>query len=279
MYANVIDELARGLSDIVPVIASSRTRGRTPTSAFSNFAINREQGIWAESILMDGLKGAIGDKYDVVKYGRSDSILAGEEGFKEFYEQYQDELDDIGKRPDLLIFPKGIVDQLDISADGPGGKDGCIRHSVLGIEVRSSSLFARKYAEVKKSEASFTPKVEDLQTVLKWIRAYGIPHYYAQVFFDEIHVIYFRSILETILRDPDGYTIRKNFRNQFKGTIHVKISRGARWGKITTPPTHESGRKELNAGRLIHYVKFGNGRIDLDCGTTDRIINEALGLR
>lgn len=279
MYVDTINRLARDLPAVVPTISSNRTRGRTPTSAFSNFAINREQGVWAESILADGLRAVIGDNYSIVKYGKSDSIMAGEKGFNDFYERYQDELDDIGKRPDLLIFRKGVVDRLDISEDGPGGKNECVKNSILGIEVRSSSLLARKYAEAKNNEASFTPKVEDLQTVLKWIRAYGVPHYYAQVFFDEIHVISFRQILETLLRDPDGFVIRKNYRNQFKSTIHVKISRGSRWGKIYIPPTHESGRKELGAGRLIHYVKFGNGRIDLDGATTDNIIREALDSR
>ncbi len=39
-----------------------------------------------------------------VQYGKSDQFVAGEPGFEEFYESYQNELDLIGKRPDLLIF-------------------------------------------------------------------------------------------------------------------------------------------------------------------------------
>lgn len=279
MYADVISCLLKDLAGVMPDLASDRPRGRAPTSAFSNFAINREQGLWAESILMDGLRHSVGSKYDIVKYGKSDSIMAGEDGFKAFYEHYQDELDNIGKRPDLLIFPKGVVDKLDLSGDGPGGPGGCVGCSVLGIEVRSSSFLARKYTEARKKDVSFTPKVEDLQTVSKWISTYGVPHYYAQVFFDEIYVISFRRLLEIILRNPDRYSIHKDHRNQFKSTIHVNISCGARWGKITIPPTHESERKELNAGRLIHYVKFGNGRVDLDGSTTDSIISDALGQR
>jgi len=31
-------------------------------------------------------------------------------GFKQFYNKYQDELDELGKRPDLLIFRKGDYD-------------------------------------------------------------------------------------------------------------------------------------------------------------------------
>lgn len=279
MYADVIADLVQDLTDVLPTIASDRIRGRTPTSAFSNFAINREQGVWAESILMDGLRRSIGSKYDVVKYGRSDSIMAGEDGFKAFYEHYQDELDGIGKRPDLLILPSGVAGNLDISGDDPGGPDGCVNRSVLGIEVRSSSYMAKKYMKTKQKDVSFTPKVEDLQTVAKWIHTYDIPHYYAQVFFDEVHVISFRSILEVILHDKKNYSINKNARNQFKDTIHINISSGRRWGKILIPPTHESERKELNAGRLIHYVKFGNGIVELDGDVTNSLIAEALGSR
>lgn len=277
MYVDVIDDLVQDLTRVLPAIVSERVRGRAPTSAFSNFAINREQGLWAESILTDGLRRSIGNEYEVVKYGRSDSIMAGEDGFKEFYKHYQDELDSIGKRPDLLIFPKGVVNSLDISDDDPGGPSGCVKRSLLGIEVRSSSYLAKKYIKAKQKDVSFTPKVEDLQTVVKWIHTYGVPHYYAQVFFDEIHVISFRRILEIILHDDKNYSINKNQRNQFKSTIHVDISCGRRWGKLIIPPTHESRRKELNAGRLIHYVKFGNGIVDLEKDITNSLIAEALG--
>lgn len=279
MYADVIGGLVQDLTQVLPAIATDRLRGRTPTGAFSNFAINREQGLWAESILMEGLRRSIENKYNVVKYGRSDSIMAGEDGFKEFYEQYQDELDNVGKRPDLLIFPKRVVSNLDLSDDDPGGPGGCVKQSVLGIEVRSSSYLAKKYIKTKQKDVSFTPKVEDLQTVAKWIHTYGIPHYYAQVFFDDIYVISFRRILEVVLYDKKNYNIHKNQRNQFKSTIHVNISCGRRWGTIVTPPTHESKRKELDAGRLIHYVKFGNGIVDLDRDVTNSLIAEALDSR
>jgi len=40
--------------------------------------------------------------------GKSENIVAGEPGFEEFYEQYQDELETTGKRPDILLFSLGI---------------------------------------------------------------------------------------------------------------------------------------------------------------------------
>lgn len=40
------------------------------------------------------------------KYGRSDDIIAGDDGFPEFFEEFRCELEMIGKRPDILIFRK-----------------------------------------------------------------------------------------------------------------------------------------------------------------------------
>ena len=44
--------------------------------------------------------------YVAVRYRKSDDLVAGEIGFDEFYNEFQDELDTIGKRPDLLVFRK-----------------------------------------------------------------------------------------------------------------------------------------------------------------------------
>lgn len=278
-YADEIGRLAVGLPDVIPALESDRVRGRPPTSAYSNFAINREQGMWAETVLMKGIEDSVGSEYDVVKYGRSDSIMAGEPGFSDFYQSYQDELEEIGKRPDLLVFTAGAAGGRDISDGDPGGPGGCVERAVLGIKVRSSSYLAKKYKEIRGKAASFTPKVEDLQTVPKWIRTYGVPHYYAQVFFDEIYVISFKRILEIIVRQEDGWAVEKSQRNQFKKTVHVSVSHGRKWGEIDIPPAHKSARKEVGAGRLIHYVRFGNGRAALDGKVTASVMQEARALQ
>ena len=150
---------------------------------------------------------------------------------------------------------------------------------MLGIEVRSSSHLAKKYKASKNKAVSFTPKVEDLQTVPKWIKTYGVPHYYAQVFFDEIYVISFQRILEIIVHKEEGCTVQKNQRNQFKNTVHISLSHGRKWGDIGILPTHKGARKEVGAGRLIHYVKFGNGRAILDNEVTRKVMREARALR
>ena len=77
--------------------------GRPPTMASSEFLTNKEQGDWAEQIVYKAIN-EFSDEFFAVEYGRSESIAAGDEGFADFYMEYQNELNTIGKRPDLLIF-------------------------------------------------------------------------------------------------------------------------------------------------------------------------------
>ena len=116
--------------------------GRPPTMASSEFLTNKEQGDWAEEVVFKAINEFSKDFF-AVKYGRDDSIAAGDAGFAEFYKEYQEELNTIGKRPDLLIFktedfPKKQVDIED---------DDQVRKAIAAIEVRSSSFLVGKYTE------------------------------------------------------------------------------------------------------------------------------------
>jgi hypothetical protein len=115
--------------------------GKPPTMANSEFLTNKEQGDWAETIVFKAVNEYSGD-YFAVKYGRSESIAAGDDGFADFYMEYQSELNAIGKRPDILIFK--VRDFPDGSIDIKN--DQHIRQAVAAIEVRSSSFLADKYA-------------------------------------------------------------------------------------------------------------------------------------
>ena len=57
--------------------------GRPPTMANSEFLTNKEQGDWAEQVVYQAINEFPGD-YFAVKYGRSDSISAGDESFADF---------------------------------------------------------------------------------------------------------------------------------------------------------------------------------------------------
>ena len=118
-------------------------QGRAPASASSEFLTNKEQGDWAEQLVLSSINAASSD-YVALPYGRSDSISAGDPGFTEFYTRYQDELNSIGKRPDILIFRRR-----DAPSDGllDLENDALISKSIAAIEVRSSSFLSQKYTQ------------------------------------------------------------------------------------------------------------------------------------
>ena len=117
--------------------------GRRPTLANSAFLTNKQQGDWAEEIVCNAINEH-SEEYRALKYGRDDSLDAGDPGFSEFYAAYQDELNTIGKKPDILIFRR---------SDVPSGEpydldsDEFVQSAVAAIEVRSSSFLATTYSE------------------------------------------------------------------------------------------------------------------------------------
>ena len=116
--------------------------GKIPTLANSQFLTNKEQGDWAEEIALTTInENSLG--YRAVKYGRDDSLSAGDPGFREFYKEYQDELNDIGKKPDLLIFR---CSDLPTSGEYDVEDTEFVQRAIAAIEVRSSSFLAERYS-------------------------------------------------------------------------------------------------------------------------------------
>lgn len=279
------------------------------------------------------------------KYGRSEDLVAGEDGFDNYYRLYQEELQEIGKRPDLLIFQKDFLHTkygsvTDLSNLTRSELDNTVSHALAAIEVRSSAFLSAKYdaatlslkknieknviefskcllheykdeisgtngwieylttlisdgidilkdspramgrrSTVRLEQAShltkrineglkrlrqrdflsITPKAEDLSQVYRWIRKFGIPHHYCQVFFDRAIILSFENILE-ILSDPNrentDYFIESDEKNQGKVTFKINVQLGHQVMDSVVLPRHTSVMKELPKGRLLFYVKF-----------------------
>ena len=116
--------------------------GRPPTMAGSEFLTNKEQGDWAEQIVFCAIN-EYSEEYCAVRYGRSDSLAAGDPGFANFYASYQDELNSIGKKPDILVYRRSdIPAKRDCDLDN----DEFVQKAVAAIEVRSSSFLANRYS-------------------------------------------------------------------------------------------------------------------------------------
>lgn len=145
-YINTINKLIENVNPKIVDFSQERSRGTAPTQVSSEFLTNKEQGDWAEKTFIDGINNN-SNEYVAVKYGRDDDIIAGEEGFKEFYESYQNELDEIGKRPDVLIFKRSDYnkDSLNISKLPSWELDKLVPKALCGIEIRSSAFLIDKY--------------------------------------------------------------------------------------------------------------------------------------
>lgn len=282
-YKDYIKRLSSRISKDVVDLSVERKRGIAPTQAFSDFISHNEQGFWAEDLFFSSLcKSDI--NFAPVKYGKSDKIIAGDKSFKAFYESYQDELDTIGKRPDILIFDNTDYDphwKNDISKSSKNELDKIVPLARAAFEVRSSAYLTRKFIAKKGRESlSFTPKVEDLLVILKWINTYSVPHFYVQVFFDSIFILPFSEILEMLglaeikrhglgkisgtIKNNLAFVIEKNPKNQFKETIHIPLTRGMILSNDVKEPEILGMRKELAGGRLLHHISFKGGGASLD---------------
>ena len=72
------------------------------SAAFSSFIQNDEMGKGAEKAVEKKLNSE--KDYVCKSYGEHSSLIADEEEFKEFYKNQFDEVEKLGKRPDLLLF-------------------------------------------------------------------------------------------------------------------------------------------------------------------------------
>lgn len=154
-------EQIKALIKVVPAelvdFSLARDIARTPTQASSNFITNKEQGDWAENLIMRAINDNA-KEYVAVKYGKSDDLVAGEEGFDSFFQEFQNELNTIGKRPDLLIFKKTDFDGtlgFDISHVPHETINNYVKKAVAGIEVRSSAFLIDHYENAMTKRTDF----------------------------------------------------------------------------------------------------------------------------
>jgi len=155
-YLNKISELIKTIPTTLVDFDIDRTQARIPTQVSSNFITNKQQGDWAEDLIFTAINET-SKNYVAVRYGKSDDIIAGDEGFKKFFQEFQNELDTIGKRPDLLIFEKSDFDSslgLDISKLPHDTITEYVKKAVAGLEIRSSAFLIEKYENAMKERTN-----------------------------------------------------------------------------------------------------------------------------
>ena len=148
-YKDIINNICNTIHTGLINFNEPRSEASMPTQASSEFITNKQQGDWAEDVLFR----AINDNSEnivAVRYGKSDDLVAGDAGFEKFFNEYQAELDTIGKRPDILLFKKEVFDAslgYDISAKPSNEIGDYVAKAIAGIEVRSSAFLINKYTE------------------------------------------------------------------------------------------------------------------------------------
>ncbi len=151
-YFDRITELTKSVPATLVDFCVPRVPARVPTQASSEFITNKEQGDWAEDLIFRAINE--GSKNHVaIRYGKSDDLVAGEAGFDQFFQEFQNELDTIGKRPDLLILRKEDFREdlgTDISRIPHNEVTEYVKKAVAGIEVRSSAFLMDRYDEAMK---------------------------------------------------------------------------------------------------------------------------------
>jgi AccI restriction endonuclease len=146
-YFDKITELTKEIPASLVDFSTERTPARIPTQVSSNFITNKQQGDWAEELIFFAINKTL-KNYVAVRYGKSDDLIAGDDGFSDFFQKFQDELDTIGKRPDLLVFKKSDFNfklGYDISSLPHNSITEYVKKAVAGLEIRSSAFLIEQY--------------------------------------------------------------------------------------------------------------------------------------
>jgi hypothetical protein len=254
---------------------------RVPTDARSEFLANRAMGDWAERMLSAAIVAAL-PEWKVVPYGNTDAIAAGHPDFKARYLAGLEETRLVGKRPDLLLFPKSAAVESNLSERSHAEIEASVKQAVAAIEVRSSKFEALKYMAVRQKQRddgdksrretpSFTVKVEDLVIVYRWLERHHVSQSYCQVFFDSVFAINFLDIFATIA-SGEGFSIETPAKSQEKATIMIPITRGAQVGKATGLPTFAAEHHVTQLGRHDAFVVPRGGGFELNAAALKKVL-------
>ncbi len=148
-YKDIVNSICANIHTGLIDFDEPRSEASMPTQASSEFITNKQQGDWAEDVIFRAIND-YSENIVAVRYGKSDDLVAGDAGFELFFNDYQNELDTIGKRPDILLFKKNDFDEelgYDVSSKKSSEIGDYVSKAFAGIEVRSSAFLINKYTE------------------------------------------------------------------------------------------------------------------------------------
>jgi hypothetical protein len=256
-----------------PLEPAAAPKVRVPTQAFSEFLINRELGDWAERLVAAELQKT-GLNLKSCAYGRSENLVAGDPGFKEHYLGYLLELKTLGKRPDLLVYGDHAPPAEAFAEVGSQDSITLASKAMAAFEVRSSKQALG--ASRSPADLSFTPKIEDIHNIMRWVDVHGVKHFYVQVLFGAVYAISFQRILEILSKGKlkTDFKIESAQKSQFKATYYLPLTSGVCLSTAFEMPKLGAFSHELSKGRILFGVKFENGSVPF----SSLAVKELLGL-
>lgn len=244
---------------------------------------------WAERMLTVGLDKELGSKYDIAGYvdrdwtGPEYREFGGlQERLKESCKENLGRTDALVRRPDILLFQKGVTDmagidsQKALTAYNECAGFGTAKCGMDVIAGNSAAKDGRKGHHSAQSHPNFVLRLHGIQMAMNWIAASDVPHYYVQAYYDEIHMIPLKKVLE-IVRDHTEYDTSctiKTAETSVLTMILIDLEQGKKIGDIDLPPKlHET--ESLMYHLLVRdHAKTNRDAVRIDAQSVISMIGE-----
>jgi hypothetical protein len=257
------------LITVVPIpgwVTPDKTRRRVPPPRGLDFFIRWSQGAWAEERVIEAINQD--PSLSAFHYGRSRGDPKSFEQFKVEWEAYQKAQARMGKRPDVLVFDRITLPEMEARVQGGLEKMiqlpdvellGVPDRSVCGIEVETS-FWKALTAESKGLPLSFTLKDEDVSGIRQWIRTTKRHILMVQVFLDSAWAIDLGPVIEDVgsgkIKAQVDYKTRK-------ATFKIPLRKGVPFGKLEEAPVPRLRVLETDRGQILPFPIFEAGRFIL----------------
>lgn len=283
---------------------TTSNRSGPPRFRGADFLMRFMQGRWAEDRIVESINNTT--EYRAVPYGLSQVYVSdGEESIAEYWERFST-IEVHGKRPDVVVFQRSVYEEvIDQISDEPTLMPEAewrtlIPRCVCTIEAENSLWRAEKMPDKDQSlplrrkdfiAPTIWVKEEDAPRLLEWQNVYEKPIYVVQVFFDQAYCARLQTIMHLVeqissLQDARSkneamkrlgliiaaqrYTDSRTGIGQDKLSYRLHPAASIKFGTLAEEPILEPKVIESEKGKLMPYVHFSGGRMEL----TTEILDE-----
>ena len=243
-----------------------KSRRKVPPPRGLDFFIRWSQGAWAEERVIEAINKD--PSLSAFHYGASRGDPKSFEQFKVEWEAYQNAQTRMGKRPDVLIFDRLVVPELESRVNGGLGimalqpdveLFGVPEMSMCGIEVETS-FWKALTAESRGLPLSFTLKEEDVSGIRQWMGVTKRPIVMVQVFFDSAWAIDLGRVIQDVRRGSIKPVVDYKTR---KATYKIPLRHGVPFGLLEEAPEPRIRVLETDRGQILPFPVFEGGRFEL----------------